>query len=136
MIGRGDGGYNGGVLTLTAEMVEHGARPNWLGYLHVADGSPFYVMASIPPPGKPESKSDVFDVSIAQHVRWNELASADRPRAKQFYAKHVGCLLMRSLHNSSTLYGEECRCDGSPRTAFLEGLRLTMRYNEPTIRRH
>jgi predicted enzyme related to lactoylglutathione lyase len=37
MINRGDGGYNGGVLSLTSDMVQHGARPAWLGYLHVAD---------------------------------------------------------------------------------------------------
>jgi predicted enzyme related to lactoylglutathione lyase len=37
MIGRSDGGYNGGVISLTADMVQHGARPAWLGYLHVAD---------------------------------------------------------------------------------------------------
>jgi len=124
MIGRSDGGYNGGVLALTADMVEHGARPTWLGYLHVADvdvavqaieadggrllmarkdlpvgaiamvadpmGTPFYVMAPIPPPGKPDAKSDVFDAATAQHVRWNELASPDQPRAEQFYAKHFG----------------------------------------------
>ena len=93
MIGRSDGGYNGGVLSLTPDMVQHGARPVWLGYLHVADvdvavkaieadggrllmprkdlpvgamamvadpmGTPFYVMAPIPPPGRPDAKSDV-----------------------------------------------------------------------------
>lgn len=124
MIGRSDGGHNGGVLTLTTDMLEHGARPSWLGYLHVADvdeavkaieadggrvlmprkdlpvgaiamvadpmGTPFYVMAPIPPPGRPDAKSDVFDVAMAQHVRWNELASPDQPRAKRFYAKHFG----------------------------------------------
>jgi len=124
MIGRSDGGYNGGVLSLTGDMVQHGARPGWLGYLHVADvdvavkaieadggkllmprkdlpvgaiamvadpmGTPFYVMAPTPPPGKPDAKSDVFDVTTAQHVRWNELASPNQTRAKQFYAKHFG----------------------------------------------
>lgn len=35
MIGRTDGGFAGGVLPLTAEMQQHGARPIWLGYLHV-----------------------------------------------------------------------------------------------------
>ncbi len=91
MIGRGDGGYNGGVLALTADMVEHGARPTWLGYLHVADvdgavkaivadggrllmprkdlpvgaiamvadpmGTPFYVMAPIPPRESPTRRA-------------------------------------------------------------------------------
>ncbi|MFL6741310.1 MAG: VOC family protein [Sphingomicrobium sp.] len=37
MIGRSDGGFAGGVLPLTAEMQHHGARPMWLGYIHVAD---------------------------------------------------------------------------------------------------
>lgn len=37
MIGRSDGGNAGGVLKLTDEMLEHGARPVWMGYLHVAD---------------------------------------------------------------------------------------------------
>ena len=124
MIGRGDGGYNGGVLALTSDMMDRGARPTWLGYLHVADvdravtaievdggrllmprrdlpvgaiamvadpmGAPFYVMAPIPPPGKPDAKSDVFDVSAAQHVRWNELASPDKTQAKRFYSRHFG----------------------------------------------
>ena len=96
MIGRSDGGFAGGVMTLTPDMLQHGARPCWLGYLHVADvdaavsaivadggttlmprkdlpvgsiamvadpmGTPFYVMAPIPPPDKPAARSDVFDV--------------------------------------------------------------------------
>jgi hypothetical protein len=37
MIGRSDGKFAGGVLPLTAEMQQHGARPLWLGYIHVAD---------------------------------------------------------------------------------------------------
>ena len=37
MIGRSDGGNAGGVMTLAEEMQEKGARPVWLGYLHVAD---------------------------------------------------------------------------------------------------
>jgi len=37
MIQRSDGGMAGGVLTLTAEMQSGGARPVWLGYLHVRD---------------------------------------------------------------------------------------------------
>jgi uncharacterized protein len=36
-IGRSDGGFAGGVLPLTDEMQQHGARPAWLGYIHVAD---------------------------------------------------------------------------------------------------
>jgi len=37
MIGRADGGMAGGVLPLTDEMQQHGARPTWLGYLNVED---------------------------------------------------------------------------------------------------
>ena len=37
MITRSDGGNSGGVLRLTEEMQEHGARPCWLGYLGVPD---------------------------------------------------------------------------------------------------
>jgi predicted enzyme related to lactoylglutathione lyase len=32
MIGRTDGGFAGGVLGLTADMQEHGARPMWIPY--------------------------------------------------------------------------------------------------------
>jgi len=32
-----DGGFAGGVLPLTDEMQTHGARPAWLGYIHVPD---------------------------------------------------------------------------------------------------
>jgi hypothetical protein len=37
VIGRSDGGFAGGLLPITDEMAEHGARPTWLGYIHVAD---------------------------------------------------------------------------------------------------
>ena len=37
MIGRADGGNAGGVMRLTDEMREHGARPAWLGYVGVDD---------------------------------------------------------------------------------------------------
>ena len=36
-IQRSDGGSGGGVLRLTDEMCSNGARPCWLGYLHVED---------------------------------------------------------------------------------------------------
>src|SRR5215211_2023723 len=32
-----DGDQIGGMVQITAEMQQHGARPTWLGYLHVAD---------------------------------------------------------------------------------------------------
>lgn len=34
---RADGGTAGGVLTLTQNMADHGVRPIWLAYFHVAD---------------------------------------------------------------------------------------------------
>jgi predicted enzyme related to lactoylglutathione lyase len=37
VIGRSDGGYAGGLMPITDEMAAHGARPTWLGYIHVAD---------------------------------------------------------------------------------------------------
>jgi len=37
MINRKDGGFAGGVMPLTDEMQQHGARPTWLGYIHVSD---------------------------------------------------------------------------------------------------
>ena len=37
MIGRSDGKAAGGILPLTDEMQQHGARPTWLGYIHVED---------------------------------------------------------------------------------------------------
>jgi len=37
MIGRSDGGFAGGVLPLTEEMQQHGARPTWLGYVGADD---------------------------------------------------------------------------------------------------
>jgi predicted enzyme related to lactoylglutathione lyase len=37
MINRSDGGMAGGLLELTQEMQDGGARPMWLGYLHATD---------------------------------------------------------------------------------------------------
>jgi hypothetical protein len=37
MINTADGGFAGGVLPLTKDMQEHGARPVWLGYVYVPD---------------------------------------------------------------------------------------------------
>lgn len=58
----------------------------------VADpmGTPFYLMTPVPPPGKADAGSDVFDPKATQRVRWNELTSPDLERAKVFYAKHFG----------------------------------------------
>jgi len=37
MIGRSDGGFAGGVLRLTKDMIDNGAKPTWLGYIGVDD---------------------------------------------------------------------------------------------------
>jgi len=37
MLIRGDGGNAGGVMALDSEMIAHGARPAWLGYIGVPD---------------------------------------------------------------------------------------------------
>ncbi len=37
MIGRDDGKFAGGVMRLSEDMLQHGARPLWLGYLSTAD---------------------------------------------------------------------------------------------------
>jgi predicted enzyme related to lactoylglutathione lyase len=37
MISRDDGGHAGGILRLSADMVAHGAKPTWLGYLYTPD---------------------------------------------------------------------------------------------------
>ncbi len=53
-------------------------------------GAPFYVMDPVPPPGSEGMESDVFSVTEAQHVRWNELATSDPDAAIAFYRKHFG----------------------------------------------
>ena len=125
MIGRSDGKFAGGVLPLTDEMQQNGARPTWLGYVHVQDvdkevaaieaaggkalmpafdiptvgriamvadpqGAPFYVMTPVAPAGDPNAKSDVFSVDQPQHVRWNELSTADQDGAIDFYRRRFG----------------------------------------------
>lgn len=120
MIGRSDGKFAGGMLPLTDEMSGHGAQSGWLGYIGVDDveatvaatsedgahavmpafdipnvgrvalladpqGVPFYVMR-----GASGEDSDVFSVDSPQHVRWNELATADPDSAVAFYKRHFG----------------------------------------------
>lgn len=141
---RKDGGSNGGVLGLTKEMCEHGAKPCWLGYLHVRDvdsaveaivgdggqvvmpkavlpvgsiamvtdpqGVPFYVMSPVPPPDKPDAKSDVYDRFAVQHVSWNELFTPDLAGAKDFYARHFGFAFNQSMPMGPEL-GDYCFID-------------------------
>lgn len=60
-------------------------------------GASFYIMKPIPPAGKPEATSDVFDRKAAQRVTWNELSTTDLERAKAFYAKHFGFKFEREM---------------------------------------
>ena len=53
-------------------------------------GAPFYVMKPIPPEGTKDMESDVFSVTEAQHIRWNELSTSDPAAAITFYKKHFG----------------------------------------------
>src|SRR3546814_6203472 len=58
----------------------------------VADpqGAVFYIMDPIPAEGMETQESDVFSVTEAQHMRWNELATSDPDGAIAFYKKHFG----------------------------------------------
>jgi predicted enzyme related to lactoylglutathione lyase len=53
-------------------------------------GATFYIMNPIPPAGAEDMDSDVFSVTEAQHVRWNELMTSDPDAAIAFYQKHFG----------------------------------------------
>jgi uncharacterized protein len=37
MIRRSDGGHAGGVLGMSQDMLEHGGKPGWIGYIHTSD---------------------------------------------------------------------------------------------------
>jgi uncharacterized protein len=60
-------------------------------------GTPFYLMQPNPPEDRPDAGSDVFAREKAQHVRWNELASADPQAAKAFYARHFGVSFTQTM---------------------------------------
>jgi predicted enzyme related to lactoylglutathione lyase len=86
----------------------------------VADpmGAPFYVMTPVPPPGKPDARSDVFDTTRPQHVRWNALRCPDVARAKAFHARHFGFEFIDSMpmgaeHGAGS--GRSARCPHRPR---------------------
>jgi predicted enzyme related to lactoylglutathione lyase len=91
MIGRADGGNAGGVLRLTDDMAQHGAKPIWLGYIHVRDvdaavsaiekaGGQVYMAASdIPDVGR---IAMVADPQGAPFYLMNPTPPADKPDAK------------------------------------------------------
>lgn len=53
-------------------------------------GAPLYVMKPTPPEGTSGDGSSVFSVDRAQHVRWNELMTADPDAALAYYIRHFG----------------------------------------------
>jgi predicted enzyme related to lactoylglutathione lyase len=91
MIERSDGGNAGGVLRLTSDMAEHGAKPIWLGYVHVRDvdaavsatekaGGQVYMDASdIPGVGR---IAMVTDPQGAPFYLMNPTPPADKPDSK------------------------------------------------------
>lgn len=113
-------GFAGGVLTLTDEMCEGGARPLWLGYLGCDDVDaavakakaagatvqlePFDVpdvgrIAMILDPqgvpvylmrGASDEASNAYQRHGLGHVGWNELMTSDREAALDFYGRHFG----------------------------------------------
>jgi predicted enzyme related to lactoylglutathione lyase len=73
---RTDGGGNGGVLALTQEMCDGGARPVWLGYLYVADVDAA-VQAIVADGGK--SLMPAFDIDVGR------IAMVMDPQGLPFY---------------------------------------------------
>lgn len=119
MIGAPDG-FAGGVLTLTPEMCDGGARPVWLGYLGVDDvdravekavaaGAQVRMEAFDAPGvgrigmiadpqgvpiylmrGASEDDSKAYQRHGLGHVSWNELMTGDREAALRFYGEQFG----------------------------------------------
>jgi uncharacterized protein len=119
MIGAPDG-FAGGVLTLTPEMCDGGARPAWLGYIGVDDVDAalakavaagatvqmpafdlpgFGRIAMIHDPqgvplylmrGASEADSTAYQRHGMSHVGWNELLTGDREAALGFYRDQFG----------------------------------------------
>jgi len=114
------GGFAGGVLTLTQEMCDGGARPTWLGYLGVDDvdqavekavaaGAKVQMDAFdapgvgriamiMDPQGVPiylmrgasDDDSTAYQRHGLGHVSWNELMTGDREAALSFYGEQFG----------------------------------------------
>ncbi len=53
-------------------------------------GATLYLMNPVPPEGQADAMSDVFSVTEAQHVRWNELWTSDPDGATEFYSRVFG----------------------------------------------
>ena len=112
--------YAGGVLTLTKEMCDGGARPLWLGYLGVDDvdvaiekavaaGATVQMAAQDTPGvgriamiadpqgvpiylmrGTTDDDSTAYQRHGLGHVSWNELMTTDREAALRFYGEQFG----------------------------------------------
>lgn len=110
----------GGILTLTQEMCDGGARPMWLGYIGVDDvdsalekavaaGAQVQMeafdapgvgrIAMIADPqgvpiylmrGASDDDSTAYQRHGLGHVSWNELMTTDREAALAFYGEHFG----------------------------------------------
>jgi predicted enzyme related to lactoylglutathione lyase len=116
-------GFAGGVMQLTPEMVDGGARPTWLGYIGVDDvdatvaaveqagGRAMRPAFDIPdvgriamladPHGIPfyvirgatDEESTAFSPDTPGHAAWNELSTPDLEAAKAFYLPLFGWTL-------------------------------------------
>ena len=117
---RAAGSDVGGVMQLSDEMRQHGARPTWLGYIGVDDvdatvaraeaagGKVMMPAMDMPeigrmalladPQGIPfyvmrgasEESSDSFSPDKQGHAAWNELNTTDLEAAKRFYTELFG----------------------------------------------
>lgn len=76
----------GGKVWMPARTIEVGRMAM------VADpqGAPFYVMDPVPPAGRPDARSDVFQAKAPGHCWWNELETTDEPGATAFYTALFG----------------------------------------------
>lgn len=126
-------GFAGGVLTLTPEMCEGGARPAWFGYIGVDDvdvavagavaaGATVQMPAfDLPgvgriamiadPQGVPlylmrgaiDNDSTAYQRHGMGHVAWNELLTGDREAALRFYRDQFGYVQDGALDMGSEL---------------------------------
>ncbi len=120
-------GNAGGVMQLTDEMRDHGARPTWLGYIGVDDVDrtveeaqaagakvmmPAFDMPGVgrlamlaDPQGAPfyvmrgasAESSTAFDPDTVGHCAWNELSTTDLAAAKRFYPALLGWTLGEAM---------------------------------------
>lgn len=77
-------------------------------------GIPSYLMKPIPPSGREDARSDVFDPDEVQRFAWNELITPDLAAAKAFYARHFGFTFDRSMPMGEL--GDYCFVDHGGRT--------------------